>query len=424
VLSVVLASFAPSMLSTRTDAVLAMRAGSRGVIGAGMVRSLRSALVVAEIATSIVLIVGASLLTRSLIALLETDLGVNTQNVLAVNLDLAPGPGRPVDEGRRQQIALDLEQRLRAIPFVTSVGIGAGVPPNGEYMRVSFVLPNGKSTDAHMVTAVPASPGYFSTLQVRLVAGRLFDDADSLTSTPVVIVNREAGRRFFGNDNPIGQMLPINSEQMTIVGVVDNVKYTGIAAGPEGVLYRPFSQSSFRIAVLLVRTTGDPSAIAADVRRIINDYDSGIGIPRIRSLDGWISDATAQPRFRALLLGSIAGITLVLAIVGLYGVIAYSTSQRTSEIGVRIAIGAQRSDVVRLVLAEGTRLALAGIVVGIAGAYWATRLLSSFLYGVTATDLPAFAGAAIALFVVALVATYLPARRAARVDPMIALRTE
>jgi putative ABC transport system permease protein len=424
VLSVMLAGLSPAIVSTRTDAVLAMRAGSRGTVGAGSVRWLRSALVVGEIATSIILIVGATLLTRSLVALLETDLGVNTENVLAVNLDMAPGPGRPVDEARRQQIASDLEERLSALPAVKSVGIGAGVPPTGEYMRVSFILSNGKSTDSHMVTSVPASPGYFSTLQVRLLAGRLFEDSDTLTSTPVVILNREAARRFFGTDDPLGRTLPVMSQQMTIVGVVDNVKYTGIASGPEGVIYRPFSQSSFRIAVLLLRTTGDPNAIAADVRRIINNYDSDIGIPRVRSLDGWIADATAQPRFRTLLLSSIAGIALVLAMIGLYGVIAYSTSQRTAEIGLRMAIGAQRSDVVRLVLAEGTRLAIAGIVLGVAGAYWATRLLSSFLYGVTATDLGAFAGSSIALLVVALLATYLPARRAARIDPMTALRSE
>jgi putative ABC transport system permease protein len=423
-LCVMLAGLSPAIVSTRTDAVLAMRTGSRGTVGPGSVRWLRSGLVVAEIATSIILIVGATLLTRSLVALMETDLGVNTENVLAVNLSMAPGPARPMDEARRLQIARDLEERLSALPAVKSVGIGAGVPPTGEYMRVSFTLSNGKSTDSHMVTAVPASPGYFPTLQVRLLAGRFFEDSDTVTSTPVVILNREAARRFFGTDDPLGRTLPINRQQMTIVGVVDNVKYTGIAAGPEGVIYRPFSQSSFGIAVLLLRTTGDPNAIAADVRSIINTYDSGIGIPRVRSLDGWIADATAQPRFRTLLLSSIAGIALVLAMIGLYGMIAYSTSQRTAEIGLRMAIGAQRADVVRLVLAEGTRLALAGIVVGVAGAYWATQLLSSFLYGVTATDLGAFAGSSIALFIVALLATYLPARRAARIDPMTALRAE
>jgi putative ABC transport system permease protein len=190
------------------------------------------------------------------------------------------------------------------------------------------------------------------------------------------------------------------------------------------VLYRPFAQQPIRVVILVAKTTGDPAAIAADVRSIVRAYDSNIGFGVVQPLSSWISDAVAQPRFRTIMLSSIAVITLVLAMIGLYGVIAYSTSQRTSEIGLRMAIGAQRADVVGLVLKEGARLAIAGIVIGIAGAYWATRLLASFLYGVTATDFTAFAGASLALFGVALLATYLPARRAARVDPMTALRTE
>jgi putative ABC transport system permease protein len=423
-LSVLLAGLSPAILATRTDAALALRAGTRGTTAPGRVRGLRSALIVGEIATSIILIVGASLLTRSVIAMIETDLGVNTENVLAVNLDLSPGPGRPMDDQRRLQIATDLQDRLAAMPTVSAVGFGSGVPPTGEYMRVNFDLPNGTTSVSHMVTTVPASPGYFPALQIRLLAGRLFDDTDNATSPPVVIVNREAARRFFGSGNPIGRTLPITRQQMTIVGVVENVKYTGIAAGPEGVIYRPFVQSPMRIAVLFARTTGDPGAIAADVRRMINGYDSAIGIPRLQSLEAWISDATAQPRFRALLLSSIAGIALILAMVGLYGVIAYSVSQRTAEIGLRVAIGAQRSDVVRLVVGEGARLAITGIAVGLAGAFWTSRLIAAFLYGVTTTDAGTFSGSAIALLLAALLAAYLPARRAARIDPMIALRTE
>jgi putative ABC transport system permease protein len=271
---------------------------------------------------------------------------------------------------------------------------------------------------------VPASPGYFTALQIRLLAGRFFDDSDDALAAPVVVVSREAARRFFGNDDPLGRTLPLMDKQVTIVGVVDNVKYTGIGSGPESVLYAPYAQQPMMMSVLFARTTGDPSQIAADIRAMITSYDSGIGVPRLWTLNQWIADATAQPRFRTILLGSIALITLCLAIIGLYGVISYATSQRTSEIGLRIAIGAQRSDVIRMVLVEGARLATAGIVLGLAGSYWSSRLLSAFLYGVTATDLTAFAGAAIVLFLVALAATYFPARKAARVDPMTALRAE
>ncbi|MBY0492732.1 MAG: ABC transporter permease [Cyanobacteria bacterium] len=422
--SALLASLSPAVLATRTDAASALRAGTRGVAAPGMVRWLRSALVVAEIATSIILIVGAALLARSLSALLNTDIGVNTENVIAANLDMAPRPGQPSDEARRRQIANDLQARLAALPTVSAVGIGSAVPPSLEQMRVSFILSNGKSSDSHMVTMVPASPGYFTALQIRLVAGRLFEDRDDALAEPVVIVSREAARRFFGNDDPLGRTLPLMGKQVTIVGVVDNVKYTGIASGPESVLYAPYAQQPVMMSVLFARTTGDPGQTAADIRRLIMSYDSAIGVPRLWTLNQWIADATAQPRFRTILLSSIAVITLCLAIIGLYGVIAYATSQRTSEIGLRIAIGAQRGDVIRLVLSEGARLAGAGIILGLAGSYWATQLLSSFLYGVTATDPAAFGAAAITLFFVALLATYLPARRAARIDPMTALRTE
>ena len=211
---------------------------------------------------------------------------------------------------------------------------------------------------------------------------------------------------------------------MTVIGVVGNVKYTGVASKPEGVIYRPFGQNPFRLLMLVARTSGDPAAIAADLRQVIKTYDRDINITSVQPLTRWVSDAVAQPRFRTILLSSIAGVALLLAMIGLYSVIAYSTAQRTSEIGVRVAIGAQRSDVIRLVLREGAKLALAGTILGVAGAYVVSSVLSSFVYGVTTTDLSSFLAAAVGLIAVALLACYLPARRAALVDPAVALRAE
>ena len=242
--------------------------------------------------------------------------------------------------------------------------------------------------------------------------------------SPVTILNREAARRFFGDDDPIGQTLPIGKTPMTVIGIVGNVKYTGVASKPEGVIYRPFGQNPFRLMMLVARTSGDPAAIAADLRQVIKTYDRDINIISVQPLTRWVSDAVAQPRFRTILLSSIAIVALLLAMIGLYSVIAYSTVQRTSEIGLRVAIGAQRSDVIGLVLREGARLAIAGTVVGVAGAYLMAGVLSSFVYGVTTTDVSSFLAAAIGLIVVALLACYLPARRAARVDPAVALRAE
>lgn len=419
-----LAGLGPAVMATSTDLLLAMRAASRSVVG-GPAR-VRSALVVAEIAVSIVLLVGAALLSRTLLALIETDLGVTTERVMTAQLDF--GMGRRLDPARQAAMADTLLQRIAAIPTVSAAGFGSAVPPNGEFQRASFVLSNAADTGtvSHIVTMVPASRGYFSTLQIPLLKGRHFDAGDEagVAKFLSVILSREAAKRFFGDDEPIGRVLPMGKDEMHVVGVVEDVKYSGVANRPEPVMYRPFSQSPFRIVVLFARTTGDPAAIANELRQVIHTYDRDIDIASIQPLTAWVSNAVAQPRFRAILLSTLAVITLVLAMVGLYGVIAYSTAQRTSEIGVRVAIGAQRGDVIRLVIGEGTRLALIGVGLGTVGAYWAAQLLSSFLYGVTATDMTAFAGAALLLFAVALIATYIPARRAAGVDPMAALRAD
>ena len=416
------AGLGPAIMATRTDLLLAMRAAARSTIGAPA--RVRATLVVVEIAVSIVLLVGAALLTRSLAALIDTDLGVNADRVMTAQLDL--GLGRTLPPERQYEIARSLRERIAELPAVRQVGYGSGLPPNSEYFRISFVLNNRANTESqnHIITTVPSSPEYFSVLEIPLVRGRFFTDADVAEAPAVGIINRVAARQFFGDEDPIGQAIPFNKTSITIVGVVENVKYTGIANAGEGVLYRPFAQSPMRVVVMVAKTAGDPASIAADLRSIVRQHDPNIGFGAVQPLTTWISDAVAQPRFRTLSLSSIAVITLVLAMVGLYGVIAYSTAQRTPEIGVRVAIGAQRADVIRLVLAEGARLALAGIGLGLIASYWAAQLLSSFLYGVTATDVTAFVGAAAALFVVALVATYLPARRAARIDPMHALRAE
>ena len=417
-----IAGLVPAWLATRSDASIAMTTGPRGEAVTPLSRSLRSGLVIAQIAVSIVLLVSASLLTRSVLALLATDVGVNTENVIAANLDVAAG--RVVTPERQRQIAADLEQRIAAIPSVRAAGVGSGVPPAGELMRVSFILSNGRSTDSHMVTAVPASPGYFSTLQIRLSSGRTISDADTATSEPVVVLNREAARRFFGADDPLGRTLPLMGKQVTIVGVVENVKYTGIAAGPESVIYTPFAQMPLRVSVVFARTDGDPAAIASDLRAVIRSYDPGIGVPRVQSLSWLMSDAASQPRMRATMLSAIALVTLLIAAVGLYGVVAYSTARRTTEIGVRMAIGARHSDVMRLVLKEGIWLAIGGITLGLGLAWWSARLLAAFLYGVTANDLPTFALAATSLLAVTVTACAVPAWRASRIDPASALRAE
>lgn len=422
--SALLAAVAPAFFSTRSGGLSALQSGHRGALGSASGQRLRSAIVVMQIAASIVLIVAASLFARTLRALVTADLGVNTEHVIAAILDLSPAPGRPMNDDRRRQIALDLEARLATLPRVTAVGIGSGVPPTGEFMRAEVRLSNSSAQDPYMVTVVPASPGYFRTLQPRLLAGRLFDQRDDALALPVVMINREAARRFFETDNPIGRTLTLLRQQVTIVGVIDNVKYTGIAVGPESVIYQPYAQQPIGISVLLARTSGDPTGIAAELRSLITAYDAGIGIPRLWTLSQWVSNATAQPRFRTVLMSSIAVIALCLAMVGMYGTIAYTITARTPEIGVRIAVGAQRRDIHRLVIGDAARLALPGAALGMVGAYWSSRGLSSFLYGVGPADPVNYVVAAAALLLVALVATWAPAIHAASVDPTVALRAE
>jgi putative ABC transport system permease protein len=430
VVTTVVAGLVPALVTTRSDVALVMRGNSRTDAGSVTARRLRSALVVSEIAVSIVLLVGATLLARSLAELIGADIGVRREHVLAAHLDTTVG--RQVSNARQIEIAGTLTARLGAMPGVESVGFGTGLPPAGEFMRFSFELNNAANPGgvSHMVTVVPANAGYFSTLQIPLLRGRLFTDADNANGARVLVVNREAARRFFGDADPIGQTLPMGLTEeearrgAMIVGVVDNVKFTGIAKPDEATVFRPWAQNPFRMVFLVARTSGDPATMANNVHQLVREYDKDINILKLQSLDTWVSDSVALPRFRALLLSSIAIIALMLAVIGLYGVIAYSVTQRTTELGIRIALGARAVHVNQLVVSEGLRLALIGAAFGLAGAFALRQTLAGFLYAVKPADLVSFAGAAGLLIVIAVAACYVPSRRASRVDPVVALRAE
>ena len=414
------AGLLPAVLAARSDGHIAART-ARGA--SRLARRLRSGLVVAQIAASLVLLVGATLLTRSLVNLINTDLGVATTNVVAARLDLALG--RSVSAARQAEVAEELRTRVATIPSVRAAGFGAGMPPDGEFLRYSFVLASDAqgSPTSHMVTGVPAGPGFFETLQIPLISGQTFDAATG-ADVRTAILSREAARRLFGANDPIGRTLPLGSDRVTVIGVVGDVKYTGLANEAGAVLYLPFDQSPVRVVILLARADGDSAMVSAQMRQVIATYDPDISISGVQPLRGWVADAAAEPRFRAGLLAAIACLTLLIASVGLYGVIAYTTAQRTTEMSVRVAVGARPADIATLVIWEGARLALAGIAAGLAAAYFVTSSLAAFVFGLAPNDPLSFATASAALLAVAVLASWIPARHAARVDPVLALRAD
>ena len=391
-------------------------------------RRVRRLLCAAELAISMVLLVGAALLGRSLVRLMHTDLGVHSAGVVTASMNLAFG-GRPTDAMALERVTRVLA-RISQLPGVTAAGAGTSLPPNASRIVVTLRRA-GESVD-YRAAAVVATPGYFDALGMRLVSGRLFTPGDDLDHPPVMIMNVDTAKRFFGPGDPIGRTLSLPvlrngrniSEDMTLVGIVSNVKYSGLDAAADDAVYRPFAQQAWVAPYLVARTAGDPRGLVPVLGRAIAEADPGAVVSDVRSLDDIVSDAASAPRFRTLLLGAMAALALAIAIVGLYGVMAHSVAQRTKEVGIHMALGARRSAVLWMVLREGLAVAGAGVAAGVALSVLSTRLLRGLLYGVAPTDMVSYGIAAASLFTVAAIATYIPARHAAAVDPLIALRHE
>ncbi len=418
-----------------TGVVPALRSDSAALIGHGGVtpppggRWLRRALCIAEFALSLVLLVGASLLARSLVALVRTDLGVAAQGVVTASMNFRMTSPRSTDEEIRIRAA-EVLSALEAVPDVTAAGVGTSLPPSQSRIRITLRR-EGERVD-YQAAGVAATPGYFEALGMRLVRGRHFTPDDDLNHPPVMIMSVETTRRFFGDGDPIGRTmrLPVMrdgvnaGEEMTLVGVVSSVRYSGLDALPDDAVYRPFAQRAWGAPFLVVRTEGDPDALATSLRRYVGAVDQTVVLTEVRTLASIVSDAAAQPRFRTVVLAGMAGLAAAMAAVGLYGVISYSVARRTKEIGVRMALGAERQHVLGLLLREGLGLAAGGALIGIGLALLAVRLLDGLLYGVEPADPVSFGLAATGLSTLTLIASYLPARRAARIDPVAALREQ
>lgn len=432
----ILFGLAPAWQATKTDLNRALRESSRSATGGRRLKFVRGGLVVAEISLSLVLLVGAGLLLESFWKLLQVDPGFRAENVLTCLVDL-PRAKYPEDRRRADFFRSALE-RVRTLPGVESVGFGTSLPFGGSRGMSSFTIddhptsrddPNAPSADRHQV-----APGYFKTMGIPLRGGRDFTDADDISHPGVVIINEAAAMRFWPGENPLGKRLTIGMPQEValygkpvsreIVGVVGNVKHEELNAEFQPEMYIPAYQLPPNGMTLAVRGSVPADELTEGVRRAVQSVDSDQPIRRVQLLGDAVARSVAPLRFLAALLLLFAAVALVLAAVGTYGVMSYAVAQRTHEIGIRMALGAQRGSVLRLVIGQGMALTLAGVAVGLAASLALSRVLTSLLYGVGANDLKTFAGLSLLIACVAFVACLVPARRATKIDPMVALKYE
>jgi putative ABC transport system permease protein len=404
----------------------------RSSSGPGQSR-LRGSLVVWQLALSFMLLIGAALMLRSFSKLQGVDAGFRTENVLTLSLDLNfsrySTPEHQADLPRINQYYAGLHEAVRALPGVVHVGEAWTFPLNSGFRNDgTFDIEGRPATGAAApkATFIGVSPEYFESLGVPLMRGRFFDDHDQGTATQAVIVSQRLAARHWGADDALGRRLSLDNGQSwrTIVGVVGDVRQVGLEREPEDAVYLPFPQFPGYGATLFVRTLSDPTALEAQIRAAGHRLDAETAISNVRTLGAIRSDALSQPRLTSALLGLFAGVALVITATGLSGLIAYSVSQRTQEIGIRLALGAEPGSVLRMLMGQGLRSVGIGLGIGLLGALALSRLVSGLLFGVEPTDPLCFVGSAVVLVLVALVACLLPARRAIAIEPMVALRTD
>jgi putative ABC transport system permease protein len=419
----------PALEASNPDLNETLKEGGRGS-GGGARHRLRSALVVAEIALSLVLLVGAGLMMRSFMSLQHVDAGLNPNGVLTMNVALPGAKYRPPE--KRLAFFQQLLERVRAVPGVESAGAVSDLPLSGDSWGRSLTVegrPVVSVGEAPMINHCVISPNYFGAMGIPILSGRDFSETDTKESPKVTIIDERLAREYWPDADPLGKRIRFgppegNEPWHTIVGVVREVRHARLDASTRMSVYLTFPQMTIGGMSLAIRTAGRPENLIAAVRNQVRELDPDLPVTRIMLMTEVISRSVWQPRLYTALFGVFAVVALILATVGIYGVMSYSVTQRSREIGLRMALGAQRQDVLRLVVGQGIVLAAIGVGVGLVTAIAMTRLMSSLLFGVTATDPITFAAVSVLLTGVALGACFIPARRAAKVDPMVALRYE
>jgi putative ABC transport system permease protein len=425
----ILFGLVPALQASRIPLSASLQAGGRGSGSDDTGHNrLRSSLAACEVAFAVVLLLSAGLLLQSFLHFTRVNPGFDPRHVLTFQLDA------PADT-RAPKFFREVVARIGALPGVSSASAVASLPLTGDNIAMSLEA-EGQPTPMGSRVSVDFNaiePNYFRTVRAALVRGRDFTDEDDLRSAPVAIVNRTLARRFFPNQDPIGKHIRPGISNgygsgeppmREIVGLIGDVKQSGPGAEAVAEAYAPVAQCPFDSMFVVARTSNDPRSIANAARQQVSVVDKNVPLYHVKTLDQYFADSVAQPRLVSLLLGSFAALAVLLACLGVYGVVSYAVVQRTHEIGVRMALGAERGDVVRWVLGRGLALALIGVAAGLAASFGLVHLLSTLLFGVGATDPLTFAAAPLALVGVAALASYVPARRAASIDPMQALRSE
>ena len=421
----VVCGLAPALRAFRTDLQESLKSGGRGSTAGRSEHRTRALLVISEVALALVLLVGAGLMLRSFQQLQAVDPGFDPHHLLT--LEVAAG-GKAYRTGpSRIRFFEQLRPRLEALPGVESVSLINHLPISGDIWTLGIIIygrpdppPGQQPTAAYRVV----QPGYFATMKIPMLQGRDFDNHDIRDTTPVAIVNEVLAKRHWPGENAIGQRLRLGANWMTIVGIIKNVKQTDWTENPDDEIYLPYAQSDagFSFMTVVMRAHGDPLALRKPVEEQVRSLDKDVPIAHVQSMEQVIADKLWRGRLAMTLLGLFAAVAVSLAALGIYGAISYSVSQRTGEIGIRMALGARSGDVLRMILLQGLTVVGIGITVGLFGAWMLTRTLGSLLFGVTARDPVTFITVPIILIALSVVACCLPALRASKVDPVTALK--